>query len=128
MHHTSSDTNADRLRAFRKSLARWRQELSGTIAQCLNLEHEIHHNASKLCILGFEPLCDEHRQTVIDSWSTERIGSGIQIAALASGISVGQSPSRCGRLRLPARSRRSGTSAAIEPAEGDHRAKWGDGQ
>ncbi|HEX4803249.1 MAG TPA: hypothetical protein VFV14_07040 [Myxococcaceae bacterium] len=35
---------------------RWRQELSGTIAQCLNLEHEIHHTASKLCVLGFEPL------------------------------------------------------------------------
>jgi len=29
---------------------------SGTIAQCLNLEHEVHHTASKLCILGFEPL------------------------------------------------------------------------
>ena len=41
---------------FRKSLASWRQELSGTIAQCLNLEHELHHSASKLCILGFEPL------------------------------------------------------------------------
>src|SRR5260221_10600642 len=26
------------------------------IAQCLNLEHEFHHSASKLCILGFEPL------------------------------------------------------------------------
>ena len=26
------------------------------IAQCLNLEHEIHHTLSKLCILGFEPL------------------------------------------------------------------------
>ena len=52
---------------------------------------------------------------------------GIQIAASASGKSVGQSPSRCGRLCLPARSRRSGTSAAIEPGEGDHRAKWGDG-
>jgi hypothetical protein len=36
----------NRLRAFRKSLARWRQELSGTIAQCLNLEHELHHTAS----------------------------------------------------------------------------------
>jgi hypothetical protein len=34
----------------------WRQELSGIIAQCLNLEHEIHHSVSKLCILGFEPL------------------------------------------------------------------------
>jgi hypothetical protein len=32
------------------------QELSGTIAQRLNLEHEIHDTASKLCILGFEPL------------------------------------------------------------------------
>jgi len=29
--------------------------LSGTIAQCSNLEHEFHHTASKLCILGFEP-------------------------------------------------------------------------
>jgi hypothetical protein len=27
-----------------------------TIAQCLNLEHEIHHTAAKLRILGFEPL------------------------------------------------------------------------
>src|SRR6516164_1003705 len=26
------------------------------IAQCLNLEREFHHTASKLCILGFEPL------------------------------------------------------------------------
>jgi hypothetical protein len=26
------------------------------IAQCLSLEHEIHHTASKLCILGFKPL------------------------------------------------------------------------
>src|SRR5262245_44644272 len=25
-------------------------------AQCLNLEQEFHHTASKLCILGFEPL------------------------------------------------------------------------
>src|SRR5262249_43300736 len=30
--------------------------LSDTIAQCLKLEHEIHDTASKLCILGFEPL------------------------------------------------------------------------
>ena len=36
--------------------AGWRQELSGTIAQCLKLEHEIHDTVSKLCILGFEPL------------------------------------------------------------------------
>jgi hypothetical protein len=26
------------------------------IAQRLNLEHEIRHTCSKLCILGFEPL------------------------------------------------------------------------
>jgi hypothetical protein len=26
------------------------------IAQCVNLEHEFYHTASKLCILGFEPL------------------------------------------------------------------------
>jgi len=26
------------------------------IAQCLNLEHEFYHTASKLRILGFEPL------------------------------------------------------------------------
>jgi hypothetical protein len=26
------------------------------IAQCLNLEREFHHTASKLCVLGFEPL------------------------------------------------------------------------
>jgi hypothetical protein len=52
----SACIGADHLRAFRESLARWRQELSRTIAQCLNLEHEIQHNASKPCILGFEPL------------------------------------------------------------------------
>jgi len=28
------------------------------IAQCLNPEHEIRHAASKLCILGLEPLTD----------------------------------------------------------------------
>ena len=38
------------------SLDRWRQELFGTITQCLNLEQEIHHTASKLCILALEPL------------------------------------------------------------------------
>src|SRR5262245_46173934 len=32
-----------------------RASCSGAIAQCLNLEHEFHHIASKLCILGFEP-------------------------------------------------------------------------
>ena len=26
------------------------------MAQCLSLEHEVHQTASKLCILGFEPL------------------------------------------------------------------------
>jgi hypothetical protein len=29
---------------------------SDTIAQCLNPEHEIHHPASKLCILGLDLL------------------------------------------------------------------------
>jgi hypothetical protein len=29
---------------------------SRTIAQCLNLEHELHHAAAKLCILGFQTL------------------------------------------------------------------------
>jgi len=38
------------------SLDRWRQELFGTITQCLTLEQEIHHTASKLCILALEPL------------------------------------------------------------------------
>ena len=32
-----------------------RQELSGTIAQRLNLEQERHRTVSELCILGFEP-------------------------------------------------------------------------
>ena len=30
--------------------------MAACIAQCLNLERELHHTASKLCILGFEPL------------------------------------------------------------------------
>ena len=30
--------------------------MGACIAQCLNLEREFHHTASKLCILGFEPL------------------------------------------------------------------------
>jgi hypothetical protein len=42
--------------AHSPSYARWRQDLSSTIAQCLNLEDEIHHTGSKLCILGLEPL------------------------------------------------------------------------
>ena len=33
-----------------------RRDLFATIAQCSNLEHEIRHTLSKLCILGFEPL------------------------------------------------------------------------
>ena len=33
-----------------------RRDLFATIAQCLNLEHEIRHTLSKLCILRFEPL------------------------------------------------------------------------
>src|SRR5262249_4122855 len=33
-----------------------RGQCSGSIAQCLNLEREFHHAASKLCIFGFEPL------------------------------------------------------------------------
>ena len=33
-----------------------RGQCSGSIAQCLNLEREFHHTASKLCIFGFEPL------------------------------------------------------------------------
>ena len=42
--------------AHSPSYARWRQALSGTVAQRLNLEHEIHHTVSKLCILGFKLL------------------------------------------------------------------------
>jgi hypothetical protein len=34
----------------------FRTAMAEHIAQCLNLEHEIHHTASKLCILGFDPL------------------------------------------------------------------------
>ena len=33
-----------------------RLRMAERIAQCLNLEHDIHYTASKLCILGFEPL------------------------------------------------------------------------
>jgi hypothetical protein len=40
----------------RTETAKWRQELSGGVSQCLNLEQEIHHNALKPCILGFEAL------------------------------------------------------------------------
>jgi hypothetical protein len=34
----------------------FRLRMAGCFAQCLNLEYEIHQTASKLCILGFEPL------------------------------------------------------------------------
>jgi hypothetical protein len=34
----------------------FRLRMADCIVQCLNLEHEIHHTASKQCILGFEPL------------------------------------------------------------------------
>src|SRR5215469_12701002 len=34
----------------------WRQDLPGTIAQRLNLKHELHHTVPKLCILGFKLL------------------------------------------------------------------------
>jgi hypothetical protein len=33
-----------------------RNQCSGIMTQCLNLEHEFHHTASKLYILGFELL------------------------------------------------------------------------
>jgi hypothetical protein len=33
-----------------------RRQCFGTIPQRLNLEHKFNHAASKLCILGFEPL------------------------------------------------------------------------
>src|SRR6516225_3528759 len=56
VNETSSPTGTERLNVERHHRAGWRQELSGTIAQCLKLEHEIHDTASKLCILGFEPL------------------------------------------------------------------------
>ena len=32
------------------------KRLFGTIAQRLNLKHQLHHTVPKLCILGFEPL------------------------------------------------------------------------
>ena len=32
------------------------RSVSDSVAQCLNLEREFHHTASKLRILGFEPL------------------------------------------------------------------------
>jgi hypothetical protein len=43
-------------KADHRTTARWRQELSGTVAQRLDLEHEIYHAVSQLRILGFKPL------------------------------------------------------------------------
>jgi hypothetical protein len=34
----------------------FRLRMAECIAQCLNLEREFHHTASKLCVLGFELL------------------------------------------------------------------------
>jgi hypothetical protein len=34
----------------------FRLRMAKCIAQCLNLEREFHHTASKLCVLGFEPM------------------------------------------------------------------------
>jgi hypothetical protein len=46
----------------------------GAIAQCLNLELEFHHAASKQCILGFEPLKEspliKPRDFRIPQWQT----------------------------------------------------------
>src|SRR5262249_43460058 len=58
---------------------------SGAIAQCLNLEHELQHTASELCILGFEPLkesplikpCDFR----IPHWQTWPFGMSIRTAS-----------------------------------------------
>src|SRR6516164_705325 len=51
-----------------------RSYCSGAIAQCLSLEQEFHHAASKLCILGFEPLKDsppiKPRDFRIPRWQT----------------------------------------------------------
>src|SRR5262249_21992933 len=49
---------AGRRRASHKCLLRasTRADRTSTIEQCLNLEQEIHHPASKPRILGFEPL------------------------------------------------------------------------
>ena len=54
--NTSGDSESAASWPKRHHRAGSRQELSGTIAQCLKLEQEIHDSASKLCILGFEPL------------------------------------------------------------------------
>jgi hypothetical protein len=34
----------------------FRLRMADCAAQCLNLEREFRHTASKLCVLGFEPL------------------------------------------------------------------------
>src|SRR5262249_9361599 len=54
-HHAATSWTMVRNVASSES-ARSRQELFGTIVQRLNHKHELHHTASKLCVLGFEPL------------------------------------------------------------------------
>jgi len=51
-----SSYRRDNARRQKRPQAWRRRELSGTTTQRSNLEHEIHHAGSKLCILGFEPL------------------------------------------------------------------------
>jgi hypothetical protein len=34
----------------------FRLRMAECITQCLNVEHEIHHTTSKLCILRFDPI------------------------------------------------------------------------
>jgi hypothetical protein len=63
--------------------ARWRQELSGGISQCFNLEQEIHHNASKPCILGFEAL----RQSLIAAFGDLSIRTAFWLPSTLSGHS-----------------------------------------
>src|SRR5262249_59548213 len=57
------------------------QELSGTIAQHLNLEHEIHHTVSKLCILALEPL----KQSLIAPFGDMSIRSASWLPSMLAG-------------------------------------------
>ena len=59
------ELNGDDLRQFKtrsSSIGRrpmglsFRLRMAECIAQCLNVEHEIHHTTSKLCILRFDPI------------------------------------------------------------------------
>src|SRR5262249_56160437 len=63
--------------------AKLRQELSGGDSQCLNLEQEIHHNASKPCILGFEAL----RQSLIAAFGGLSIRTAFWLPSTLSGHS-----------------------------------------